>query len=134
MRQTITQFHIPLRAQLMTSLNDQPETFFPATGSITNAAPKAQCEVLDPNSTEALYQDALAETTVTESDAARTLLRSAIIEVRRLQDLLDKAEAQLAKLRAMSPRELAAMAGCTSAPRLRDGGSGFRAALGSTQR
>lgn len=97
----------------MTSLNDQPEVFSPATGSITDAAPQAHCEVLDPNSTEALYQDALAETTLTESDAARTLLRNQILEVRRLQDLLDKAEAQLAKLRAMSPRELAAKAGCT---------------------
>lgn len=120
----------------MTSPNDKAEAFSPATGGITNAAPKAHCEVLDPNSTEALYQDALAETTVTESDAARTLLSSAIIEVRRLQDLLDKAEAQLAKLRAMTPRELAALSCYTPAPRASRtyGERAFRAAMDSSCR
>ena len=108
-----------------------------ATPEITDYRDDAKpvtCEALDPNSTEALYQDALAETTVTESDAARTLLSSAIIEVRRLQDLLDKAEAQLAKLRSMSPRELAALAGCTGSAGRMYGETPFRAALGSAQR
>lgn len=72
-----------------------------------------ETEVIAPDSTEAIYQDALAETTTTESDAARALLRDQILEVRRLQDLLDRAEQYLTQLRAMSPRELAAKAGCT---------------------
>ena len=73
----------------------------------------ATTELLAPNSTWAIYQDALAEATTTESDAARALLRDQILEVRRLQDLLDRAKQHLTQLRAMSPRELAARADCT---------------------
>lgn len=86
--------------------SDPAEPTTPSTVSLT--------EVVDPNSTEALFQDALAETTTTEGDAAKELFRSRILELRRLQDLVACAEADLAKLRSLSPRELAALAGASS--------------------
>jgi ABC-type transporter Mla subunit MlaD len=76
--------------------------------------PTTPTETLDPGSTEALYLDALAETTTTESDAVRKLFRSRILEVRRLQDLLARAEDDLRTLRSKTPREIAAMAGASS--------------------
>lgn len=64
----------------------------------------------DPD-TDALYEAALAESTSTESEAAQALLKAQILEVRRLQDLLEAANARLERMRSMSPRELARMAG-----------------------
>ena len=55
-------------------------------------------EVLDPNSTRALYEEALAERFTSDREAAKRLIASRIKEVDRLKVLLAKAEGELALL------------------------------------
>lgn len=67
-------------------------------------------EVVDPQSTMALYQEALVECTSTESEIVKTYLQERILEVRRLEDCLAKAKDKLNELLAKEPREIAALA------------------------
>jgi hypothetical protein len=64
-------------------------------------------EVVDPDSTRSLYEEALKELNVSDRDAAKTVLAAQIKEVERLKGLLTKAEERLEELLGKTPKEIA---------------------------
>jgi hypothetical protein len=66
-------------------------------------------EIVDPNSTRSIYEEALAELNVTERDEAKAVIASRIKEIQRMRTLLARAEADLAKLMEKTPAEIAMM-------------------------
>lgn len=91
-------------------------------------------EVVDPNSTRGLYEEALAESLTSDRDEAKRLIAGRIQEIQRLEMLLAKAKADLQKLLSKDVTEIAMMnspvpvnmltGGLTSHRRL-DGGGRF---------
>lgn len=66
-------------------------------------------EVVDPNSTRALYEEARSELHVADREAAKAVLVEAMQEVERLQTLLAKAEDRLKALLDKDVSDLAMM-------------------------
>lgn len=66
-------------------------------------------ELVDPNSTRGIYEEALAELCTSERDEAKAVIRSRIKEIQRMRVLLARAEADLAKLMQKTPSEIAMM-------------------------
>lgn len=68
-------------------------------------------EVLDPDCTRALYEEALKELDAADREAAKTVLAAQIKEVERLKGLLAKAEERLEELLNKTPKEIAELGG-----------------------
>jgi hypothetical protein len=66
-------------------------------------------EIVAPDSTRGIYEEALAELTLSERDEAKKVIASRIKEVQRLRVTLAKAENELSKLLQKSPAEIALM-------------------------
>lgn len=64
-------------------------------------------DVVQPSSMEALLQDVMEEEKTSTNEVIKELLRERVAEIRRLEDLLNKAKASLAELMQKNPEELA---------------------------
>lgn len=74
-----------------------------------SSAAAANVEVVDPNSTRAIYEEALAESLVTDREAAKSVILECIRQVESARMVLRAAEAKLAKLMEKTPAEIAMM-------------------------
>ena len=74
-----------------------------AGGRITGVTP----EIIAPDSTRGLYEEALAELTTSERDQAKRVIAERIREVQRLKICVQKAEADLARLLKKDVSEIA---------------------------
>lgn len=75
----------------------------------TAITPAATAEVVDRNSTRALYEEALAESLVSDREAAKRVIAEQIRQVESARMVLAAAEAKLAKLLDKTPAEIAMM-------------------------
>lgn len=64
-------------------------------------------EIVSPNGTYSLYQEAIAERQTDVSQEAKTLIKARIKEIEHLRTLLCRAEAALAALLQKTPEEIA---------------------------
>ena len=93
-----------------------PESAFPKFDETSNTAadntgPRLACdpEIVSPDSTFAIYEEALAETRTVVRDEAKAVLTQRIREVEQLRTTLARAEEELAKLLRKTPEEIASM-------------------------
>lgn len=75
----------------------------------TEVTTSTATEIVDPNSTRGIYEEALAELCLTEREEAKQIIATRIREIQRLRALVTKAEADLAKLMQKTPAEIALM-------------------------
>lgn len=82
----------------------QAQTMTETTGGrIAGVTP----EIIAPDSTRGIYEEALAELNVSERDAAKRVIAERIREVQRLEICLNKAKADLAKILKKDVAEIA---------------------------
>lgn len=66
-------------------------------------------EIIAPDSTRGIYEEALAELTISERDEAKAVIATRIKELQRLRVLVAKAEKDLGDLLQRTPSEIAMM-------------------------
>ena len=71
--------------------------------------PCVTSEIVSPDSTFAIYEEALAETRTVVRDEAKEIIKQRILEVERLRTTLARAEEALAKLLKKTPEEIASI-------------------------
>jgi hypothetical protein len=83
----------------------------PSTASLSMAEQLAttSTEIVDPNSTRAIYEEALAESLVTNRDAAKMVILDHVRRVESARLVLQAAEAKLAEVLNKTPAEIAMM-------------------------
>lgn len=87
----------------------------PMPAAASNEAPTARevalapTEIVAPDSTRGIYEEALAELTLSEREEAKQVIASRIKEIQRLRVVLAKAENDLGKLLQKTPAEIALM-------------------------
>lgn len=81
------------------------------TSDPTPSSPTAvtSSEVVSPDSTFALYEEALAETQTVVRDEAKAIIKQRMLEIKRLRTTLARAEEELAKLLKKTPEEIASI-------------------------
>jgi hypothetical protein len=71
------------------------------------SSPLATSEIVAPDSTRGIYEEALSELVISEREEAKLVIASRIKEVQRLEKCLAKAKAELAKLLQKDVSEIA---------------------------
>ena len=61
-------------------------------------APVTSTEIVAPDSTRGIYEEALAELQTSERDEAKDVIKRRLLEIRRMEVCLEKAKADLAKM------------------------------------
>jgi hypothetical protein len=76
-----------------------------------NTGPRLACdpEIVSPDSTFTIYEEALAETRTVVRDEAKAILKQRIREVEQLRTTLARAEEELARLLKKTPEEIASI-------------------------
>jgi hypothetical protein len=77
-----------------------------------NPTPAATSEIVSPDSTFSIYEEAIAETRTVVRDEAKAVLKQRIREVEQLRTTLARAEEELAKLLKKTPEEIASIRMC----------------------
>jgi hypothetical protein len=72
--------------------------------------PITSSEIISPDSTFAIYEEALAETRTIVRDEAKEVIKARIREVEQMRTTLARAETELAKLLKKTPEEIASTA------------------------
>jgi hypothetical protein len=72
-----------------------------------SSQPMSSVEIVAPDSTRGIYEEALSELVVSEREEAKLVIASRIKEVQRLEKCLIKAKADLAKLLQKDVSEIA---------------------------
>lgn len=70
-------------------------------------APVTQTEIVAPNSTRGIYEEALAELQISERDEAKQAIKRRLLEIHRMEACLEKAKADLAKMLKKDVSEIA---------------------------
>lgn len=78
-----------------------------AAADLSDFPETSACEIVDPNSTRSIYEEALAESLTSDREAAKGVIAERIKEIQRLEMLLAKAKAELQKLLAKDVTEIA---------------------------
>ncbi len=72
--------------------------------------PVTDCEIVDPNSMQSLYDEVIAETATNDREEVKKLIAERVAEIRRLETLTAIAKKELAKLLQKDVGEVALMA------------------------
>jgi hypothetical protein len=94
------------RASPPASLANSPST---ASPSMAEQLATTSTEIVDPNSTRAIYEEALAESLVTNRDAAKMVILDHVRRVESARLVLQAAETKLAEVLNKTPAEIAMM-------------------------
>lgn len=65
---------------------------------LMNDAPVTPAEIVAPDSTRGIYEEALAELQTSQRDEAKDVIKRRLLEIRRMEVCLEKAKADLAKM------------------------------------